>query len=96
MRHVLEIIKIAEIAQAGIIRLLERDPNNDDLEQAGMIDGLEIVRDYLDHNELGCAVEHGIYMINESGIVLPGEYSVIIERIADEFNIRINTHGKHH
>jgi|GEM_PF-2622406 len=38
------------------------------LNQAGLTDGAQIVDDYLDHNELGLAFEHLIYMLVESGI----------------------------
>ncbi len=41
---------------------------NSPLNQAGLTDGARIVEDYLDHNELGLAFEHLIYMLIEPGI----------------------------
>jgi hypothetical protein len=35
------------------------------LDQAGLIDGVSIVEDYLRHGEPGVALEHLIYMIHE-------------------------------
>lgn len=41
------------------------------LDQLGLKDGKEIIIDYLDHNEFGLALEHLVYMIEETEISLP-------------------------
>jgi hypothetical protein len=35
------------------------------LDQAGLVDGVSIVEDYLRHGEAGVALEHLVYMIHE-------------------------------
>ncbi|MDQ2799979.1 MAG: MafI family immunity protein [Armatimonadota bacterium] len=39
-----------------------------DLDQCGLKDGAEIVRDYMAHNEWGLALEHLCYMVEETGL----------------------------
>ena len=39
-----------------------------DLDQCGLRDGAEIVRDYMAHNEWGVALEHLRYMIKETNL----------------------------
>ncbi|GAB5520685.1 MAG: hypothetical protein RhofKO_29360 [Rhodothermales bacterium] len=40
------------------------------LDQAGLQDGQSIIRDFLEHNELGLAFDHVIYMIEEAELAL--------------------------
>jgi hypothetical protein len=37
------------------------------------LDGREIIRDYVEHNEWGVAFEHLLYMIHESEIDFPDD-----------------------
>ena len=41
-----------------------------DLDQSGLSNGLEVVKDYMSHNELGLALEHLCYMIEETSLPL--------------------------
>ncbi len=43
------------------------------LDQLGLENGAEIVRDYLSHNEAGCAFHHLLYMITETELSLSPE-----------------------
>jgi len=52
------------------------------LDQAGLIDGVGIVEDYLQHNEAGVALEHLIYMIQEPALSISAETFQLIERAA--------------
>ena len=48
--------------------------------QLGLIDGVEIVLQYLDVGEPGIALDHLLYMIHEPGLdVSPGTYAAIAE-----------------
>ena len=48
------------------------------LDQAGLIDGVSIVEDYLRHGEAGVALEHLIYMIEEPRLpISPGTFHLI-------------------
>ncbi len=63
-----KIIEAAEIAQQLITALHEADPENAAFEQAGLLGGREIVVDFIEHGEWGCALDHLLYMIHESDI----------------------------
>jgi hypothetical protein len=40
------------------------------LDQAGLLDGDKVVRDYIHHGEAGLAFEHLIYMVREPSLVI--------------------------
>ena len=67
------ILRLAEIVQR---KLDERFQSPDSLkltaalDQAGLRNGLQIVDDFLRHNEFGCAFEHVVYMLVEPEIEL--------------------------
>jgi len=57
------------------------------LDQAGLLDGEEIVLDYLRHGEPGLALEHLIYMIHEAGLAISIETYQLIERAGLEMEM---------
>ena len=61
----------ANEAQELVNILYEQDPGNATFEQAGILNGREIIQEYLDYNEWGVALEHLLYMIHESEIDFP-------------------------
>lgn len=75
--------RIAELAakiQNQINKLYSNQPDNEIFEQEGILTGFQIVREYLDEDENGLAIEHLLYIIYESNISYPTE---IIEEIND-------------
>ncbi len=52
------------------------------LDQAGLIDGVSIVEDYLRHGEVGVALEHLIYMIHEPSLPISTGTFCLIEQAA--------------
>lgn len=52
------------------------------LDQAGLRDGLRIVRDYLEHGEPGVALEHALYMLHELDLTIPVETHIALVRAA--------------
>ena len=75
---------MAEIIQLDIINLYKIEPNNDRLKQTGLLDGFDIVLEYIDNNEIGCAVEHILYMTNESGVIINESYVEKLNFIAND------------
>jgi len=51
------------------------------LDQAGLRDGAKIVADYINHNELGLAFEHLLYMVIEPEIAVPRDQLVDLETV---------------
>lgn len=75
--------RIAELAakiQHQINELYSNQPDNEIFEQEGILTGFQIVREYLDQDENGLAIEHLLYMVHESNIPYPAK---IIEEIND-------------
>ena len=50
-----------------------------DLDQYGLRDGGEIVRDYMANNEWGLALEHLCYMVNETNLPISAKTYVSIQ-----------------
>lgn len=64
-------IELAGRAQQLIDELHARAPDDETFTQFGILDGAQIVRDYVWHAELGCAVDHLLYVVHESNIPFP-------------------------
>ena len=56
-------------------------------ESAGILDGKQIILEFLEHNEYGSALEHLIYIINESNIKLNSEQIMELKEIGIKLNI---------
>jgi len=68
-----KLLEATDKAQGLINDLHQADPANATFEQTGILDGREIIQDYVEHNEWGVAFEHLLYMIHESEIAFPSE-----------------------
>ena len=85
-----EIIGLCNTAQTLIAELYKNEPNSEAFEQVGIINGAEIVNDYISNGELGVALEHLLYMVYESGISFPEEDLNKLLLIVSELNIKNN------
>lgn len=54
-----------------ISRLHSEQPSHPGFEQLGMLNGQALVTEYVEHQELGLAVEHLLYMVHEMGADWP-------------------------
>ena len=93
MRDPEHVMESAEIAQKLILALHERDPNHETFEQVGLLDGLSIVKEYVEHGELGCALHHFLYMIHEADIEYPREIVLSLHKMADRIGEKIENHS---
>ncbi len=57
------------------------------LAQAGLMNGRDIVLDYLYHNEAGVAFEHMIYMVEEPPLVISEHCANVLGQIAETLQI---------
>lgn len=57
-------------------------------ESAGILDGKQIILEFLEHNEYGCAFEHLTYIINESNIKLNTEQLIELKEIGKKLKVR--------
>ncbi|MCA8989372.1 MAG: hypothetical protein KDA78_17110 [Planctomycetaceae bacterium] len=82
-----EIRHLVEMAHQQIQALYQTSPWNETFFQAGIVDGRDIVIDYLSHNEFGLAVEHLLYMIHESDISLELQLITRLHMIAECYHV---------
>lgn len=66
----------------------QKEISKTNVESAGIIDGGEIVFDFLENNEWGCAFEHLTYIISEIDLDLNPEQNDRMDRIAKKLNIK--------
>jgi hypothetical protein len=71
----------AELAKAGTV------VPGSALDQAGLRDGLEVVRDYLEHDEPGVALDHVLYMIRELDLTIPADTYAALARAAGAMKV---------
>jgi hypothetical protein len=69
-----EVVSLLDQAAVG-----DAPPAGSAVDQAGLLDGAEVVEDYLEHGEPSVALEHLIYMVHEPDLPIS---MVTYERIA--------------
>ncbi|MBX3265375.1 MAG: hypothetical protein KF831_01580 [Acidobacteria bacterium] len=89
-----KLLAAANKAQGLIDDLRQADLSNATFEQAGLLDGSEIIRDYVEENEWGLAVEHLFYKIYEGEIDFPADELNELYSIAIRNGIQISYVGK--
>ena len=91
------ILRAAEEAQLLLDELYRRTPkppSDSPLDQAGLRDGVAIVRDYLAHGEPGVAFEHLIYMIVEPELQLSEESCRSIQEAGQALGLSESIYSK--
>jgi hypothetical protein len=89
MAPVLAIRRAASEAQAELDRLYAAGTPTvgSALDQLGLRDGMAIVEDFLDHGEMGLALEHLLYMVNEPSLHLSPQSRADIAQAASSLGL---------
>ncbi len=88
MNKIQEILEVTNKIQNRINELHLKQPNHETFEQEGLLNGSQIVQEYLDYNEYGIAIEHLLYMFYESEIDKPIEISEQINKLTLKYKIK--------
>lgn len=88
MNTVQQIKDLAYEIQDKIDGLYSKQPDNETFEQEGMLNGSQIVQEYLNESELGLAIEHLLYMIYESEIDYSNEIIEKINELTSKYKIK--------
>ncbi len=80
-------IKAAAQLAHDLHELHRSRPSDPTFEQVGFLDGRDTVLDYLDHGELGVALQHLLYMIHEANISFPAAVLHTLHDIAAECGV---------
>ena len=86
-RNVNEVKEIAVIVNDLTSKLYEVEPTHYCFEEVGKLNSLDIVLDYINHGELGCALSHLLYVVHGSPIKIDKKYIVVLHRIAREIDL---------
>lgn len=81
------LLNLGQLAQNLIFDLQVRDPNNETFEQEGIINGLLTIKDYISESEIELAIEHLLYMVNESDISYPTESCDELNNLVTKYKI---------
>lgn len=66
-----------------------RPPPGSNLDQTGLIDGDVIVAEYLDHNEVGLALDHLFYMVKEPPLLISVTALGLLASAAGEIDVAL-------
>ncbi|MEM8525821.1 MAG: hypothetical protein AAGG68_14365 [Bacteroidota bacterium] len=80
--------KIEDLTNDIIDDLWQDNISKIKIESQGIIDGKQVIFEFLNHNEIGCAYEHLDYMIHEIGIQLSATQISQMNEIGKELNIK--------
>ena len=58
--------------------------------ELGIRDGLEIIQDFLLHDELGVAIDHLIYVVLEIEYLLDNDQYLVLKRICEECKMKLS------
>ena len=88
------IIRLAALFQQSLDELYRSSAplaRSSALDQAGLVNGSQIVGDYVNHNELGLAFEHLIYMVVEPGLEVTQVQFEEIATVGGHLGLRAST-----
>lgn len=71
-----------------INELYSKQPDSETFEQEGILNGYQIIQEYLDEGENSLAIEHLLYMVNESEIEYPNEIIEGINELTSKYKIK--------
>lgn len=80
--------RLADLAHSLISSLYDHDPDNPSFEQLGIINGREVIDSYIEHNEMGIAVEHLLFIVHETEIAFPGKELDELYSLASELGVK--------
>lgn len=89
--NIAKLLEATDKAQGLINDLHQADPANATFKQTGILDGREIIQDYIEHNEWGVALEHLLYMIHESEITFAADELYELHSIASRMRSETRT-----
>ena len=83
-------IKVQSLINSEFQKVKNKPEEDSPLNQAGMRNGLEIIKEYNSEREFGLAFEHILYMIHETGIEIDKASSELITGLGEKLNISID------
>jgi hypothetical protein len=80
--------EISELTNSILNEQWQKEISKTKIESYGILDGREIIFEFLDHNENGCALEHLAYVVSELGISLTSDEIINMDKLAKKLNVK--------
>lgn len=79
--------EISELTNSVLNEQWQNEISKAKIESAGILDGREIIFEFLDFNENGCAYEHLAHIVSELDINLTSDQITQMDKLAKKLNI---------
>lgn len=79
--------EISELTNGILNGQWQKDISKAKIESSGILDGREIIFEFLGYNENGCAFEHLTYVVSELGMTLTSEQIMRMNILASKLNV---------
>ncbi|WP_412560533.1 hypothetical protein [Winogradskyella sp. MIT101101] len=80
--------EISELTNSILNEQWQKEISKTKIESAGIQDGREIIFEFLDFNENGCAYEHLTYVVSELDIKLTSDQIAQMNKLANKLNVK--------
>jgi len=79
--------EVSELTNSVLNGQWQKEISKAKIESAGILDGREIIFEFLEFNENGCAYEHLAYVVSELDINLNSEQITQMDKLAKKLNL---------
>ncbi|MBQ0786174.1 MAG: hypothetical protein KBT69_01645 [Oceanihabitans sp.] len=80
--------EISELANGILNEQWHKEISKAKIESSGILDAKEIIFEFLNHNENGCAYEHLAYVVSELNLKLTSDQTSEMHKLAKKLNIK--------
>jgi len=80
--------EISELTNGILNEKWQKEISKAKIESFGILDGRELIFEFLDHNENRCAYEHLAYIISELEISLTNHQIMKMDKLVEKLNIK--------
>jgi hypothetical protein len=80
--------EIRELTNSVLNKQWQKEIPKAKVESSGILDGREIIFEFLDFNENGCAYEHLAYVVSELDIKLTSDQITEMNKLANKLNVK--------
>ena len=78
----------SSIEHSLITEMHAANPNDESFDQLGILGDDSITASFLEHGEWGLAIEHLLYIVHESNLVIPDDELTELHALAERRSIR--------
>ena len=80
--------EINELTNSILNEQWQEEVSRTKIESSGILDGREMIFEFIQRNEYGCAYEHLAYIISELNMELTSDQIIEMDRLAKKLNVK--------